>query len=194
MSDLREVFKDILRDNIEGMSRKDARYYVENDAAPYSGSVSGLIYYGDTEPIAKNHHEEISEMIHNNFGSMKECQSLNDMTWMAWGILLPEIAEEVVAEITLEIIVPNAMIVAFSNMGDGLFMDAYTFVDEVINDRRVKIDSSISSDMEAFVHEIQAYIFYEVDSSQDMDEVEEACVLIEGAYIANEEYVELVGS
>ncbi|RLF44395.1 MAG: hypothetical protein DRN17_04525, partial [Thermoplasmata archaeon] len=78
MSNLEDVFKDILRDNIEGMNREEAKYYAENDAIPDAGSVSGLIYYSETEAIARDHYDEITQVVKDAYGPMDECPSLND--------------------------------------------------------------------------------------------------------------------
>ncbi len=91
-----------------------------------------------------------------------------------------------------EIIVPRSMIVAFSEMGDGLFVDAYTFVEEVIGSSTVEIDTGIATDVDDFIKEMQAYIFYRVDESEDMGDIENACLEIEDAYFNNDEYVVLM--
>ncbi len=192
MGCLQEIFKDILRANMEGMNRKEAEYYAENDAIPDSGSVSGLIYYSETEPIAKDNYDELTQTIKDTFGPMDECPSLNDLVWMGWAAMLPDIKDDVIQEIKREIIVPRSMIVAFSEMGDGLFIDAYTFVEEVIGSSTVEIDTGIATDMDDFIKEMQAYVFYKVDESEDMDDIENACLEIEDAYLDNDEYVVLV--
>ena len=193
MNDLRENFKDILRDNISCMDRESARYYVENDAIPESGSVSGLIYYSETESLAREYHDEMVKAIHDSFGPLEKCPTMNDLTWMAWSAILPEIADEVIEENNLEIKVPRAMVVALSEINNGLFMDAYAYVKD-ISENRVEIDTSIAQDVDDFLNEMKAYIFYKVNSDQDMNEIEDACLEIEQAYIDDEEYVELVAS
>lgn len=84
------------------------------------------------------------------------------------------------------------MIVAFSEMGDGLFMDAYTFVEEVIGSNSVEIDTNISTDIDDFIKEMQAYVFYKVDVCEDMDSIENSCIEIEDACLDGDEFVILI--
>jgi hypothetical protein len=192
MGCLEEIFKDILRANMEGMSREEAEYYASHDASPESGGVSGLTYYSETEPIAVDNYDDITQVVKDVYGPMDECPSLNDMVWIAWSAMLPNIKGEVIQEIKKEIRVPRSMVIAFSEMGDGLFMDAYTFVEEVIDANSVEIDSSIAGDIEELTREIQAYVFYKIDENEDMDSIEGACLEIESAYLDDDEYVILV--
>ncbi len=191
MSTLRETFIEILEDNIENMSRKEAKYYIENDAIPDSGSVAGLIMYGETEPIGAQFHSELMELVKDTYGEMEECPSLNDLVWIGWSAMLPEIADEVLKTVRIEIQVPHSMIVAFNEMADGLWVDAYTFVD-YCNPQRVGLDTEIAADMEGFTKELQAYVFYKIDDAEDMDAIETACEEIETAYLDDEENVDLV--
>ena len=90
---LYEELLKIAKDNIEGMTYDEALYWLDNDAIPSIGSVSGLIYYHETEPLACRHHDEIMEMI-KEVKLMKEADivnapmTLNDMAWFAWNYLI----------------------------------------------------------------------------------------------------------
>lgn len=56
--------------------------YPQDYQNPASGSISGLIYYNDTEPFAKDFFHEIDEIL-TEYGFTKRIP-LNDMTWAAW--------------------------------------------------------------------------------------------------------------
>ena len=101
MSELRQVMKDIAIDNISGMDRDEARYYLENDAICSVGSVSGLTYYKETEPIAQEYHDEIIDMMIEVFGDNipSEMLSLNMMAWFAFESLLGEMIDEIIEEV-----------------------------------------------------------------------------------------------
>jgi len=193
MKTLRQTFLDILKCNIMGMSREDAKYYIENDAIPDSGSVSGLIMYSETEPIAQEYHSELMKVVKDCYGEVESPISMNDLVWAGWSAMLPEISEEALKTTRVEIKVPNAMIVAFNEMKDGLWIDPSEFVD-YCNSQYVGLDPNIAGYMEEFTKELQAYIFHKVDSSIGISEVEEACEAIEEAYLNDEKYVDLVSS
>jgi len=188
---LRQTFLDILEDNIEGMSKKEAEYYIENDAIPESGSVSGLIMYAETEEIGAKYHSELMQIIKDNFGEMDECPSLNDLVWIAWSAMLEEIKEEALKSVRTEIEVPRSVIVAFSEASSGISVDLSMYVDYV-NESRVGVDTDVAIDMEEFVAELKAYVFYKVDETEDMNVIESVCEKIEEAYDNDEDYVDLV--
>ena len=96
---LKDKFKKILLKNIEGMTRDEAEHYIENEAIPSLGNVSGLVYYSETEPLVDDYFEEMVEAIKNYIGEFSCPSSKNELTWMAWEAILPEIKEEVLAEI-----------------------------------------------------------------------------------------------
>ena len=70
---LQNTYWDILEANICDYETLDEiKNYMENEAICSWGSVSGLIYYSETEEIFKNHFDEIFEMIEDlkmDFGS-----------------------------------------------------------------------------------------------------------------------------
>jgi len=101
MSYLRQIMKDIAIDNIDGMDRDEARYYLENEAIPVSGSVSGLIYYADTEPYAQEFHDEIIELMEEIYDKEipSELLTLNAMTWFAFEYLLSGMVDEIIEEV-----------------------------------------------------------------------------------------------
>ena len=84
---IKDEMYDIALCEIDGMSEEDARYYLLNDAVPVTGAVSELIYFSQTEPIAREYHSEIVEMMRDVYGDCISYQSIktgNDMTWFAW--------------------------------------------------------------------------------------------------------------
>ena len=187
---LKDVFLDILIDNIEDMSREEAIHYIKNDAVPESGSVSGLIMYAETEEIGAKHHSELMEVVANNYGEMSKGLSLNDLVWLGWSAMLPEIEEEALVTTRIRITVPHSMIVALSNMKDNIWVDTGKYVDYA-NNQMVGIDTEIASEIDLFTREVQAYVFYMVDENESMEDIEAACEAIEEAYLDDEEYVDL---
>lgn len=97
---LKDELYEIALQNIEGMTEEEARYYLENDAIPASGSVSGLIYYNETEPLACDYYDEIIEIMQEIYGDciLADILTLNNMTWFAWEYLILG-NEEVIDEI-----------------------------------------------------------------------------------------------
>lgn len=93
MNTLRDEIKEIMLSNIEGIDMHEDRYYLENDAIPSCGSVGGLIYYSETETLAKKYHDEIIELM-KEYGIDKHL-TLNDMAWFAYEALSYELIDEV---------------------------------------------------------------------------------------------------
>lgn len=61
---LQNTYFEILENNIEDFDTlEEIKYYMENDCICVNGSVSGLIYYSETEEIFKNNFNEIFEII-----------------------------------------------------------------------------------------------------------------------------------
>ena len=84
---IKDCMMDIALYNIDGMSFEEAKHYLEYDANPSVGSVSGLIYYSETEPIAYVFYDEIMELINECYGNEIPYQlvsKLNNITWFAW--------------------------------------------------------------------------------------------------------------
>ena len=86
---MRKLYKALLniaKENINGLTYEEALYYIDNDAIPSDGNVSGLIYCSETEELAKKFHDEIVNL-------MEELEvdrplKLNDMAWFAWEALI----------------------------------------------------------------------------------------------------------
>lgn len=82
--------KQILLDNIDGMTKEEATRYVENDMVCINGSVSSLIYYDDTTAFYDRHEEEILELAKEylfeqspvELGGLKYYK--NNMAWFAF--------------------------------------------------------------------------------------------------------------
>ena len=93
---LREELIEMAKKEIEGMARKEAIYWLNNDAIPSSGSVTALMYYRDTEPFACRHHDEIVEIMEE---SDMKLMTLNDMAWFAWEYYILGQGEEIIDEL-----------------------------------------------------------------------------------------------
>lgn len=72
---------ELVADEIDDMTYDEARYWIDRDAVPSSGSVTSLIYTADTEALATQYHDDIIELM-NEMDSVN--LSLNDMAWFAW--------------------------------------------------------------------------------------------------------------
>jgi len=86
MKNLRDVLLNIAKENINGLTYEEALYYIDNDAIPSDGNVSGLIYTSDTKKLACKFHDEIIELMQ-EFGFEKPLK-LNEMAWFAWEALI----------------------------------------------------------------------------------------------------------
>jgi len=88
---VKDEMYDIALCEIDCMNEEEARYYLMNDAVPATGAVSELIYYSQTEPIAREYHSEIVEMMRDVYGDCIPYQAIktgNDMAWFAWEYLV----------------------------------------------------------------------------------------------------------
>jgi len=87
INSIEDVMYDIALQEIDGMDEEDARYYLMNDAIPVTGSVSNLIYYSQTEPIACEFYDEIMELVNEIYFKdvpYEVVKSLNNLTWFVW--------------------------------------------------------------------------------------------------------------
>ena len=85
---LMEKLLEIAAENIKGMEKEEAIYWLDNDAVPEYGSVSGLIYYDETEAIAKEHFSEILKLMKEIGIACPTSFDVNDMAWFAWSYLI----------------------------------------------------------------------------------------------------------
>ena len=85
---LEYVFMDIALYNIEGLTKEDAKdFFKGSNCNPAIGSVAGLIYFTETEPIAKEYYDEIIKIFYEAYGDCipyESINSLNNLTWFAW--------------------------------------------------------------------------------------------------------------
>ena len=92
---LKECMLDIALANIEGMDETEAKYYLEVDAIPSIGSVSGLLYYSETKNISCVFYDEIVDLVKDGYGDVTSSTEvanavfniigdLNNMAWFAW--------------------------------------------------------------------------------------------------------------
>jgi len=97
MEDLRQAVKDIVLNEIDGYSKEEAEYYFENpqEYSCVNGCVSDLIYYNDTEKFAREHHDEIIELM-KEFGA--EPMKANDMAWFGFEATVPTLKDEIIEE------------------------------------------------------------------------------------------------
>jgi len=171
---LRETFKNILEDNIEDYSKQEAEYYIDNDAIPDAGSVSGLIFYSETEPIAKEFHDEINELIKDAYGE-NACHTLNDMTWIAWSIILPGLKDEVLNEIPTLIKVPPIMFECLSHQTEGIEMDIEDYVLSVNKTQIELYTTAVKPTDASFAYEIKAYALYNDYNKDSFEDIDYAC-------------------
>jgi len=86
MKNLRDALLNIARENIEGLTYQEALDFLNHDAIPDDGNVSGLIFTDDTEKLARDYHDEIIDL-QKGLGFDKPLK-LNDMAWFAWNLLI----------------------------------------------------------------------------------------------------------
>lgn len=100
MSNLREAVKSIIIDKLDGYNSEEAKYWFENpqEYSCVNGCISDLIYYSDTEPFAREHHDEIVELM-KEYGA--EPMSANDMAWFGFEATVPTLQDEVMEELFL---------------------------------------------------------------------------------------------
>jgi len=97
---LKEKMFEIALNNIDGMTEEEAEHYLENDAIPATGSVSGLIYYSETEPITIEYFDDIIEIMKEYHGDCipSEYLSLNNMAWFAFEHYVFHYTTEIIEE------------------------------------------------------------------------------------------------
>jgi len=97
--ELRDKIKELIKDKLDGYTYKEAKAWFNNprNHNPQNGSIGGLFYYSDTEPLAIEYHDEIVKLM-NDCGYDKPL-SLNDMAWFAFEVLLPELENEILEEL-----------------------------------------------------------------------------------------------
>jgi len=100
MKNLRDALLCLARENIEGLTYQEALYYLDNDAIPSDGNVSGLIYCSETEELAKKFHDEIIELME-ELGVDRPLK-LNDMAWFAWEALIFGNGERILEDLGVE--------------------------------------------------------------------------------------------
>jgi len=87
INSIEDVMFDIALIEIDGMTEEEARNFLINDAIPVNGSVTSLIYYSQTEPIACEYYGDIMYLIEEIYCKdvpFEVIKSLNNLTWFAW--------------------------------------------------------------------------------------------------------------
>jgi hypothetical protein len=101
LDELLEVYGDMLVDELEEEIYEDGGYDIEN-YYPSQGSVSGLTYYDDTEPIGKELMDEFLEATQQHGYTCGEVNEMaqgninNFVAWFMWEYLLNTYREEVI--------------------------------------------------------------------------------------------------
>lgn len=186
---LKEEFADILDSNIEGMTREEAEYYIDNDAIPSIGSVGGLIYYSETESLAKNYYEEMVDAVKNAFGDGEMPATLNDLCWTAWAAILPELKEEALSRRILQIVVPRSVFLALTQRTKPIGVPFREYI-SAVSKTTASIDTDIIVDVEEFYNDVKQYAW--IKHQDRRDDVHDACAELEEAYDNGESEVEIV--
>jgi hypothetical protein len=100
MEELKEKFYEILKYEIKDLNYEEALYYIDNDAIPQTGSVTGLVWYSQTDPIAKEYLDELLPLVVVEYELKPETP--NELVWMAWNILILGKGEEILDELGIE--------------------------------------------------------------------------------------------
>ena len=89
MKTLKETFYEIALNNIEGLTKSEAKYYLENDALPGVGSVSGLIYINEIEEIFCRYYEELIEVLDEVYECIpSKFLDKSYLVWSAWELII----------------------------------------------------------------------------------------------------------
>jgi ribosomal protein L22 len=96
-----KVFLKIVQENIKDMNYDEALDYIDYYARPWCGSVKGLKTQEETEPLAAKYHDEIIELMKNEYDYTlpADCLTLNNMIWQAWEILILSHGEQVLKDL-----------------------------------------------------------------------------------------------
>jgi len=87
VNSIKDVMYDIALQEIDGMDEEEAKDFLMNDAIPVTGSVSNLVWFSQTEPIACEYYDEIMELANNFYYKnipYEIVKLLNNLTWFAW--------------------------------------------------------------------------------------------------------------
>jgi hypothetical protein len=163
---LKDVFKDKLSESIEGMSKRDAEYFIEHDAIPDAGSIPGLMYTDDIMEVFSDNYAEIKEVL----GDVDMCDPTR-MVYNAWFMMLPEVGDAVLDDMIHEEVVED-FIFDFLSQEQGVLITISDFVEEE-DDGVLMVDTEIASDEDALKFELFAYIRYMCDNG-DVSEMEDA--------------------
>jgi len=87
---LKEKFFEIALKNIESLTKEEAKYFLENDALPAVGSVSGLIYNYEINEIFCKYYEELIEVLDEIYAGCFPINVLNKsrLVWTAWELTI----------------------------------------------------------------------------------------------------------
>jgi hypothetical protein len=118
MTRLESVFKDLLDEATEGMTKSETLYFIENDAIPDAGSIPGLIYTDDIMEIYSENYNDIKDIV----GETTECDPVKMVT-AAWFALLSDIGDDVLDERVEVVTVPKEIYKFFENEEGGVVLD-----------------------------------------------------------------------
>ena len=91
INSIKDVMYDIALQEIDGMDEEEAKDFSMNDAIPSFGSVSNLVWFSQTEPIACEYYDEIMELANDFYYKnipYEIVKSLNNITWFAWEYII----------------------------------------------------------------------------------------------------------
>jgi len=91
INSIKDVMYDIALQEIDGMDEEEAKDFLMNDAIPSFGSVSNLVWFSQTEPIACEYYDEIMELANDFYYKnipYEIVKSLNNITWFAWEYII----------------------------------------------------------------------------------------------------------
>jgi hypothetical protein len=187
---LREEFMDIARSNIADYSRDEAENWIDNEAEPSNGSVGGLIYYSETEELARHYNDDMNDIINDSGIYIEKQLSANDKCWVAWSLLLPDLKEELLSEINIEIEVNENLITALLEM-EGIETEISSFIED--KEEYIEVDVDLVAEIDSVKSEVAAYCFYVLEIDKDeLSDITDGLDLIDDAALSGEQYVHLV--
>lgn len=104
--ELQDLFFEIAKDNVRGMTVDEVRGYIEREAIPEHGSVSGLAYYSEIKEIGAVFIDEIFMAFYEERIELPTPadgpQALSFIVWKAWELLIlgnEEVADRLISEL-----------------------------------------------------------------------------------------------
>jgi hypothetical protein len=156
MTKLECVFKDLLDEATEGMTKSETLYFIENDAIPDAGSIPGLMYTDDIMKIYSENYNDIKDIV----GETTECDPTK-MVIAAWFALLNDIGDDVLDERVEVVTVPKEIYRFFEKEEGGVVLDIADYV--TVEDDELVLDPEIANYDDDLRTEMRAYVWYNKD-------------------------------